>query len=279
MATLPELVDRFMKDVSFRASLLDQSQSTRKAAVEATRAALENARINLSYTPIKAPISGRIGKSNVTVGALATAYQATPLAMIQQLNPVYVDVVQSNADLLRLRASLESGRLQRDGAHQRKVKLILEDGSTYPAEGTLQFRDFSVDTTTGAVTLRMVFPNTKEVLLPGMFVRAVVEDGVRNQAILVQQQAISRDGKGLPYAWVVGKDGKVERRAIELERAVGNRWLVTKGLAESDRLIVEGGDRVRAGATVRVVPFTDAQGSTPAPGTSPDANQKAGGHV
>jgi membrane fusion protein (multidrug efflux system) len=119
---------------------------------------MENARINLSYTPIKAPISGRIGKSNVTVGALATAYQATPLAMVQQLNPVYVDVVQSNADLLRLRSSLESGRLQRDGTRQRKVKLILEDGSTYPVEGTLQFRDFNVETTTTDVLVLVMVP-------------------------------------------------------------------------------------------------------------------------
>jgi membrane fusion protein (multidrug efflux system) len=238
---------------------LRQAETTvdaRKAAVEASRAALESSRINLSYTPIKSPITGRIGKSNITVGALATAYQANALAVVQQLNPIYVDVVQSNADLLRLRASLEAGRMTRDGAVQKKVKLLLEDGTVYPLAGTLQFRDVTVDPTTGSVTLRILFSNPKEVLLPGVYVKAVVEEGVREKAILVPQEGVTRDPKGTPIAWVVDKDNKVERRILEVERTVGNRWLVTSGLAAGDRLIVEGTGKVRAGVPVRPVPAT-----------------------
>jgi membrane fusion protein (multidrug efflux system) len=292
-ANLPSLqakVDRYAGLVKIHAvgqqdyddarAALQQAEATvnsRKAGIEANRASLRTAHINLSYTPVKAPISGRIGKSNVTVGALASAYQTTALATIQQLDHVYVDVVQSNADLLRLRANLESGRLQRGGAQQRKVKLILEDGMAYPLEGTLQFRDVSVEPSTGAVTLRIAFPNPKEVLLPGMYVRAVVEEGVRDQAILVPQQAVGRDPKGQPYTWVVGKDNKVERRALELERAVGGRWLVTKGLAASDRVIMEGSDKVKAGTPVRVVPFSGDLGGA-ASGAS-QTTGKAGGHV
>lgn len=261
-----------------KAALLQAQASvnSRKAAIQASRAAVDSARINLAYTPIKAPISGRIGKSNVTVGALATAYQQTPLAMVQQLNNVYVDVVQANADVLRLRADLASGRLQKgSAAGLRKVKLVLEDGSSYPVEGTLQFRDFTVDPTTGAVTLRMVFPNPREILLPGMFVRAVVEEGVRNQAILVPQQAVTRDVKGQPFAWVVGPDNKVQRRALEIERAIGNRWLVTNGLSASDRVVMEGTDRVKAGVPVRAVPFKGDLG----PAVGGGQTGKAGGHV
>lgn len=228
----------------------------RQTGIEAARAALESARINLSYTPIQAPISGRIGRSNITVGALATAYQPTPLAVIQQIDPIYVDVAQSNTDLLRLRSHLESGRLKRNGAMQRTVRLLMEDGTPYPLTGTLQFRDVTVDPTTGSVTLRLVFANPREVLLPGVFVRAVVEDGVKEDAILAPQQGVSRDLKGNPMALVVGPDDKVERRMLELDRTVGERWLVSKGLAAGDRVIVEGIDRARIGARVRPVPFT-----------------------
>ena len=246
----------------------------RKALVEASRAALESSRINLSYTPIKAPISGHIGKSNITVGALAAAYQPNALAVVQQLDPIYVDVVQSNTDLLRLRTSLESGRVTRNGALQNKVKLLLEDGTAYPIAGTLQFRDVTVDPTTGTVTLRMLFSNPKEILLPGVFVRAVVEEGVREQAILVPQESVTRDPKGTPIAWVVDKDNKVERRTLELERAIGNKWLVTKGLAVGDRLIVEGAAKVRVGAPVRPVPFTGTPGAS---GGKPTASMRADG--
>lgn len=249
---------------------------SRKTMIDASRAALESARINLSYTPIKAPISGRIGKSNITVGALATAYQPTPLAVVQQLDPIYVDVTQANADLLRLRRNLESGRLKRNGSLQSRVKLLLEDGAAYPLAGTLQFRDVTVDPTTGSFTLRLVFANPKEVLLPGMFVRAVVEEGVREQAILVPQEGVSRDPKGNPIAWVVDKDEKVERRALELDRAIGDKWLVTKGLAADDRLIVEGMQNVRPGARVRAVPLTGhAEGGRGASQGQPAPQAKA----
>jgi membrane fusion protein (multidrug efflux system) len=260
---------------------LRQAEATvvsRKASIEVSRAALESARINLSYTPIKAPISGRIGKSSITVGALAAAYQASPLAVVQQLDPIYVDVVQANSELLRLRRNLESGRLQRDGSLQSRVSLVLEDGTVYPTKGTLQFRDVTVDPTTGSVTLRLVFANPNEVLLPGMFVRAVVEEGVRGQAILVPQQAVTRDPKGNPVAWVVGKDEKVERRTLELDRAIGNKWLVTKGLATDDRLIVEGAEKVRPGVTVHAVPSKIGAGAEPGQ-PAPQAEAKADSHV
>ncbi len=228
-----------------------------KTAVEVSRTAMESARINLSYTPIKAPISGRIGRSNITVGAMVTAYQPTPLAVIQQLDPIYVDVTQASVDLLRLRKSLESGHL-RNGSTGRQVQLLLEDGTPYPLKGTLQFRDVTVDPTTGSITLRMVFSNPKQVLLPGMFVRAVVEEGINEEAVLIPQQGVGRDPKGNPIALVVSAAGKVEQRAIVLDRAMGDRWLVTKGLAVGDRVIVEGSQRVRPGDPVRAVEFAPA---------------------
>ncbi|HYK90709.1 MAG TPA: efflux RND transporter periplasmic adaptor subunit [Acidobacteriota bacterium] len=234
-----------------------------RTAVEVNRAAVESARINLSYTPIKAPITGRIGKSNITVGAMVTAYQPTPLAVIQQLDPIYVDVAQANADLLRLRRSLESGNLRSGSASQTRVGLLLEDGTPYALHGTLQFRDVTVDPTTGSVTLRMVFPNPKQVLLPGMFVRAIVEEGVKEQALFVPQEGVGRDPKGNPIALIVDANNKVVLRALELDRAMGNRWLVTKGLSPGDRVIVEGSERLRPGATVRPVPFGRPAPSAP----------------
>ncbi len=226
-----------------------------RAAVEVSRAAIESARINLSYTPIKAPISGRIGKSNITVGAMVTAYQGTPLAVIQQLDPVYVDVTQASAELLRLRRNLEGGGLKRSGEGRRKVRLLLEDGSAYPATGALQFRDVTVDPSTGSVTLRIVFSNPAQVLLPGMFVRAVVEEGVNENAILIPQPGVSRDPKGNAVGLLVNGEGKVEQRQLVLDRAIEDKWLVTQGLVSGDRLIVEGNQNVRAGDTVNAVAF------------------------
>jgi membrane fusion protein (multidrug efflux system) len=244
------------QDYDDASAALDQLRATiesRKAAVEMNKAAVETARINLAYTPIRSPVSGRIGISNVTVGAMATAYQPTALAVVQQLDPIYVEVTQASSELLHLRQHLESGRLHQDGPMQNKVKLILENGSTYPLEGILQFRDVTVDSSTGSVTLRLVFPNPKKVLLPGMFVRAVVEEGVSQRALLVPQQGVSRDTKGLPIAWIVNKDEKVEQRALELDRAIGDKWLVTKGLDDGDRVIVEGLQKARPGDRVRAV--------------------------
>jgi membrane fusion protein (multidrug efflux system) len=246
-----------------------------RTAVEGNRATMESARINLSYTPVKAPISGRIGRSNITVGAMVTAYQPLPLAVIQQLDPIYVDVTQASADLLRLRQRLESGNLKHEVESQRKVGLLLEDGTPYPLKGTLQFRDVTVDPTTGSVTLRLVFPNPKQVLLPGMFVRAVVEEGVNEQALFVPQQGVSRDPKGNPITLVVDESNKVVQRTLELDRAIGDRWLVTKGLNAGDRVIVEGGERLRPGASVRAVPFAGPAGNVPETGNSqPSAQTK-----
>jgi len=226
-----------------------------EAAIQQAEAALESARINLGYTKITAPISGRIGRSSVTDGAIVTAFQPIPLATIQQLDPIYVDVPQSTTELLRLKRRLESGDLSHDGANRRKVMLVLEDGSMYPWEGTLQFQDVSVDPTTGTVILRMVFPNPDGVLLPGMFVRAVIQEGVNKQAILIPQQGVSRDPKGNPVALIVDARDKVQQRMLTLDRAIGDQWLVSSGLAPGDRVIVEGLHNVRPGGAVKAVPF------------------------
>lgn len=226
---------------------------TAEAGAASARAAMENARINLEYTPIASPISGRVGRSSVTVGALVNAYQGSPLAVVQQMDPIYVDLIQSSAEILRLRRKMESGRLTQDKEAWSKVKLLLEDGTSYPLEGTLKFRDITVEPSTGSVTLRAVFPNPDNVLLPGMFVRALVEEGVNDQALFVPQQGVSRDTKGNPVAMVVNEKDTVEQRLLEVDRAVGDKWLVTKGLAVGDRVIVEGLQKVRPGASVKAV--------------------------
>jgi membrane fusion protein (multidrug efflux system) len=231
---------------------------TAEAGAASAKAAMETARINLEYTSIKSPITGQIGRSSVTVGALVNAYQGVPLAVVQQLDPIYVDVIESSADILRLEKSMESGQLRQDKEATRKVKLILEDGSVYPLEGTLQFRDITVDQSTGSVTLRAVFPNPDKILLPGMFVQAMIEEGVNDQAILLPQQCVSRDNKGNPFTWVVGQDGKAEMRFLQLDRAIGDKWLVTKGLTPGEQIIYEGSLKLRPGTAVKAVPVTQA---------------------
>jgi membrane fusion protein (multidrug efflux system) len=230
-----------------------------EADVQYWKATVESARINLGYTRVTAPIPGRSGKSNVTVGAMVTAYQPLALATIQQLDPMYVDVPQSTTELQRLKRSLEDGHLNQNGAKQKNVKLILEDGTPYPLEGTLQFRDVTVEPTTGSVILRVVVPNPKGVLLPGMFVRALVKEGINEQTILVPQQAVSRDPKGNPVTLIVDAESKVQQRMLTVDRAIGDKWLVTAGLKPGDRVIVEGIQRARPGIAVQVVPF-DAGG-------------------
>jgi len=225
-----------------------------EAAVMQAKAALKTAQINLGYTLITAPISGRIGRSNVTEGALVTAQQPAALATIQQLDPMYVDVPQSTAERMRLRNRIEDGRLHHNEKIRNKVRLLLEDNTPYPAEGELQFRDITVDPTTGSVILRIVFPNPKNVLLPGMFVRALVEEGMNRQAIIVPQQAVSRDPKGHPGTLIVDAEGKVQQRMLILDRAIGDAWLVTSGLEAGDRVIVEGAQRVKPGVSVKAVP-------------------------
>jgi len=223
------------------------------------KATVETARINLGYAHIVSPISGRIGSSTVTGGAIVTAYQPMALATIQQLDPIYVDVPQSTNELLRLQRRLENGLLTRDATNANQVQLILGDGTKYPLPGTLQFRDVSVDPTTASVILRAVFPNPNGVLLPGMFVRAVVKEGVDEQAILVPQQTVSRDTKGNPVALVVNAAGKVEQRQLSIDRAIGSQWLVSSGLAPGDRVIAEGMQKVRPGAEVKAVPFDEGR--------------------
>jgi membrane fusion protein, multidrug efflux system len=239
------------QDYDDAAATVEQS----RAEIEYWKAAVEAARINLGYTRVTAPISGRIGKSSITDGALLTAYQPTPLAVIQQLDPIYVDVTQSSAELLRLRQSIESGRLSTNGETSKKVRLLLEDGTPYPQEGTLQFRDVTVDPTTGSFTLRIVVPNPRNLLLPGMFLRAVVQEGVMEQAVLAPQQGVSRTPKGNPVALVVDESGRVQQRALTLNRTIGNTWLVSSGLSAGDRVVVEGMLNVRPGTLVKALPL------------------------
>lgn len=236
-----------------------QSDRTNIAAAEVAivqaRAALRAAEISLAYTRISAPIAGRIGRSYSTEGAMLTAYQPGAMATIQQLDPIYVDVVQSTAEILSLRERLEKGVLHPDEDLQRKVKLQLENGLLYPHEGTFQFRDVSVDPTAGTIVLRMVFPNPDRVLLPGMFVRAVVQEGVNPRAILVPQQAVMRDVRGEPYVLVLGAEQTAEVRALTVERALGDKWLASTGLESGDQVIVEGLQFVRPGMKVQAAPW------------------------
>ncbi len=239
-----------------------------RADIEYWKTAVEAARINLGYTRVTAPISGRIGRSSVTDGALVTAYQSLALATIQLLDPIYVDVAQSSAELLRLKRNLEAGRLSTNGKDQRQVRLLLEDGTPYPLEGKLQFRDVTVDPTTGSYTLRIVVPNPENLLLPGMFVRAVVQEGVSEQAILAPQQGVSRTPKGDPVALVVDENGTVQQRMLTLQRAIGDRWLIASGLSAGDRVIVEGLLNVRPGMVVKAVPVKGLKADVDG-GTSP----------
>jgi membrane fusion protein (multidrug efflux system) len=229
-----------------------------EADVDSARAALETARINLAYTRVTAPISGRIGRSSVTEGALVTANQAGPLATIQQLSSMYVDVTQSSAELLRLKQNLASGLLKNNGS-QARVRLLLEDGSAYPLPGTLKFSEVTVEESTGSIILRAVFPNPKQTLLPGMFVRAILEEGENPQAILVPQRGVTRNPKGEAMILMVGAGDKVEPRPIKVARTVGDKWLVSEGLKAGDRVILEGIQKARPGTQVKAVPFGGKQ--------------------
>jgi membrane fusion protein (multidrug efflux system) len=231
---------------------------TSEADVASGRAAVQTAQINLGYTTVTAPVSGRIGRSAVTEGAYVQQGQATLLATVQQLDPIYVDLTQSSAEVLRLRRDLAEGKLQRVGREQVKVKLVLEDGREYGLEGALQFADVTVDPSTGSIALRALFPNPRGELMPGMFVRARLQEGVNPEALLVPQQGVARDQKGLPTALVVNAEKKVERRQLVTERAVGDAWLVTDGLKAGDQVIVEGLQKVRPGAEVKPVPAASA---------------------
>jgi len=253
--TEAEVAEAALRSAEAQVKSDQEATAAAEAAIQQAEAALKSAQINLGYTRITAPISGRIGKSYVTVGALATAYQGSPFATIQQLDPIYVDATESSANLLQLKRNIAAGRINGAGPEQAQVKLLLEDGTPYPQEGTLKFSEVTVDPSTGSFILRMVFPNPKYILLPGMYVRAVVQEGVVDRAILVPQQGVSRDPKGNPVALIVDGSGKVEQRMITVARAMGDRWLVSEGLNPGDRLIVEGRQRIRPGASVKAVPF------------------------
>ncbi|TDN68580.1 efflux RND transporter periplasmic adaptor subunit [Paraburkholderia sp. BL10I2N1] len=230
------------------------SEGQAAADVAAGKAAVDTAQINLGYTDVTSPITGRIGKSAVTPGAYVQASQATLLSTVQQLDPVYVDVTQSSLDGLRLRREIQEGRLKTNGPNAAKVTLILEDGRKYPEIGKLQFTDVTVDQTTGSVTVRAIFPNKDRVLLPGMFVRASIEEGVNQNALLVPQVGVTHDQKGQPTALVVDPDNKVVLRQIVASRTYGQNWVVDDGLNPGDRVIVQGTEKVRPGASVKPVP-------------------------
>lgn len=232
------------------------------AAAQAARANVETARINLAYTKVTSPISGRIGKSSVTEGALVSSGQTTALATVQQLDPMYVDVTQSSDEFLRLRAELESGQLkQNDG--KANVTLLMQNGNAFNQTGTLEFSDVTVDETTGSITLRAVFPNPDNRLLPGMFVRARLDEGTNPNALLVPQQGVTRTPTGQATAMVVGADNKVESRSITANQAFGDKWLVTEGLKAGDRVITTGIQRAKPGAQVTPQEVSDDAKAAP----------------
>jgi membrane fusion protein (multidrug efflux system) len=236
----------------------DALAAARQAAalVDQQRAAVEAARVNLQWSTISAPISGRVGISAVTKGALVAPGQATALTTIQRLDPIYVDVTQSSGDLLKLRRALLGGQLSAKAPASTPVTLLLEDGSPYPLPGKLEFTDVTVDQASGAVTLRAIFPNPNGLLLPGMYVRAVVAEGVAPAGVLAPQQGVSRDERGQPTALVVDAKGRAQIRDVQTDGAVGNQWLIKSGLAAGDRLIVEGLQKVKPGDAVHAVPTT-----------------------
>lgn len=232
-----------------------------QADVGVARAALDAANVTLGYARITSPISGRIGRSNVTPGALVTANQPQALATVQQLDPIYVDVTQSSTELLELRRSLDEGRLSR-GEESMPVTILLEDGSPFPYQGTLKFSEVAVDPSTGSYALRIEVPNPDHVLMPGMYVRAELAAGIRADAVLVPQRAIARDPKGNTSAMVVNPDGVVERRPVVVSRTIGDQWLVESGLAAGDRVVIEGLQKIAPGAPVQITDTVDNAVST-----------------
>ena len=234
----------------------DQAVATAQqadASVVAAKAGVESARINLAYTKVTSPINGRIGKSSVTEGALVTNGQSTALATVQQLDPIYVDVTQSSSDFMRLKqqTSLQKGDTS-------SVELLMENGQPYPLKGTLQFSDVTVDESTGSITLRALFPNPQHMLLPGMFVRARIDEGTQPDAILVPQQGVTRTPRGDATVLVVNDKNQVESRTVVAPQAIGDRWLITEGLKNGDRVIISDLQKVRPGVTVVAIPDTAA---------------------
>ncbi|HAT1609119.1 TPA: multidrug efflux RND transporter periplasmic adaptor subunit AcrA [Raoultella planticola] len=239
---------KYISQQDYDTAVADAQQSN--AAVVAAKAAVETARINLAYTKVTSPISGRIGKSAVTEGALVQNGQATALATVQQLDPIYVDVTQSSNDFLRLKQELTNGTLKQENG-KAKVELVTNDGLKYPQGGTLEFSDVTVDQTTGSITLRAIFPNPDHTLLPGMFVRARLQEGTNPDALLVPQQGVTRTPRGDASVMVVGEGDKVEVRQVTATQAIGDKWLVTSGVKSGDRVIVTGLQKVKPGVQVK----------------------------
>jgi len=246
-----------------------------QADVAAAQAAVDSSAVNLAYAHIVSPINGRIGKSSVTQGALVTADQTAALATVQQLDPIYVDVNQSSSEWLQLKQDIDAGRLQA-GASGAPTTIVLENGSAYTTAGTLQFSDVTVDPSTGNFLLRVLVANPNQLLMPGMYVRAIVGEGVRPQALLAPQRGITRDPKGGATALIVDKDGKVETREVRVSRTIGDQWLVEDGLAAGDRVIVEGLQKVQPGMPVTTVeaPVADAAAAAAAGVAAPGSAGK-----
>lgn len=247
------------------------AQKQAAADVASGKAAVEIAKINLGYTNVASPITGTIGLSNVTPGAYVQASAATLMATVQQTDPIYVDVTQSTVDLMRLRRELANGQLQAAGPNEAKVRLVLDDGSVYPLEGKLEFADITVDQTTGSVKLRAVFPNPKHILLPGLFVRARLHEGVNEHAMLVPQIGVTHDAKGAPTALVVGAGNKVELRTLVASRTQGADWIVDGGLNPGEKVIVAGVQKVRPGSVVTPVEQPAAMVARSAEAPAPQA--------
>jgi membrane fusion protein (multidrug efflux system) len=250
------------------------SAAQAEADVAAQTAALNTAQIDLARTIVRAPIAGRIGRSTFTTGALVTASQTEPLATIQRLDPIYVDIQQSSADLLRLRQQVLAGAVTRGGPLAARVRLKLEDGTTYPVEGTLKFADVTVDPTTGSQAIRAQFANRQGLLLPGMFARAELVEGTQGSALLVPQRGVNRDEKGQATVLVVGAGNKAENRVIVATRAIGDNWLVTSGVKSGDRVIVEGAQTLQPGTQVNPVPYDP--NAKPAPQAAGQQGQAPG---
>jgi membrane fusion protein (multidrug efflux system) len=230
------------------------AQGQAAADVAAGKAAVDTAQINLGYTDVTSPVTGQIGVSQVTPGAFVQQSAATLMATVQQLDPVYVDLTQSSLDGLKLRRDMQEGRLKTTGPGAAQVTLVLEDGRVYDEKGKLQFTDVTVDQSTGSVTVRAIFKNPNHVLLPGMFVRAKIDEGVNQNALIVPQVGVTHDQKGQPTALVIGNDNKVELRQLVTTGTFGSNWVVSNGLKPGDRVIVQGTDKARPGQQVKPVP-------------------------
>ena len=228
-----------------------------EADVASARAAVESARINVVYTQVLSPISGRIGRTMITEGALVTSGQPAPLATVQQLDPIYVDITQSSTEMLRLQRQLANGELVKDESNQAEVSLTLEDGSRYPERGRLKVSEASVDPSTGSVVLRAVFPNPRRELLPGMFVRAQLSQGTRSAALMVPQRGVNHNPRGEATVLIVDKDEKVAERVVTADRTIGDEWLITAGLSPGDRVIVDGLQKAKPGSPVKAVPAAE----------------------